>query len=69
VAREHYYFWRVRALVYAAQELHAVHAGHVNVAEKNVDVAFLKTAQGSLAVGRNLHAMAHALKLFLYDQS
>jgi hypothetical protein len=55
--------------VYTAQELHAVHARHVDVTQENVNIAFFKTPERGLAVGCDLHAMTYALKLFLDDKT
>ena len=53
----------------AAQQFHAVDARHVYVTQQHVDVAFFKTTQRSLAIGRRLNAVTQPLQLLLQDEA
>ena len=66
---EHDYFRRVRSFMNAAQEFHAVHARHVDVAQQHVYVAFFELAQRGFTIGRGLYAITQALQFLLQHQS
>ena len=66
---QHDHFGRIRAFMNAAQQFHAVHARHVDVAKQHVNVALFKLAQRRLAIGRCLHPIAEPLQLLLQNEA
>ena len=69
MACEHYYFGRVGTFVHSAQQLHAVHARHVYVAEHHVNIALFQFAKRGLAIRRCMYSVAQTLQLFLKHET
>ena len=65
LACQHDYFRRIGSLMHTAQQFHAIHARHIDVAQQHIDIAFFQFAQCCFAVSRSLHAVTESLKFFL----
>jgi hypothetical protein len=59
----------IRTLVHAPQQLHAVHARHIDVAEQHVDVTLFQLAQRGFAVRSDVHTITKTLQFFLQHQA
>jgi hypothetical protein len=69
LTREHDDFGRIRTLVHATEQLHAVHARHVDVAQQHIDVALFQFPQRGFTVRRDVHTITESLQFFLQHQA
>ena len=53
----------------ATQQLHAIHARHVDIAQQYVDVALFEFAQRCFAVRSGMHAITESLQFLLQHEA